>query len=357
MIRPYLPFIDWLKALGITLIVYGHVTGAWPLVSLPPVYGKQLGVALFVFATGYSLAGETRPRWYVVFRRLFELYLFGLGMAIVLSVFVYIKKGVINKSNYLPFLAGANVVFDFFPANPTTWYVGMYTHLLLLWAVVLRRFRVTWLILLLVAVVEVVVRAVLIEAAGGYVAYMTISNWMTVLLLGMYYAQRRVTRGCVPPPVALGCLILFLAGWVVIGARVPLDPTFPFMRISGQSGLVATLGVSTVVSVLYATATWLTFSAASHPAPAPVRFLARNTVIVFLVHMPVYYALLSPLEATVPDRTLRASIMLVVCLPMLAALSEGVNRLIQPTKLRGVVYLRLWPRNLSAGSAGSLVGS
>ena len=47
MARPYLPFVDWLKAFGVALIVFDHVAH-WMLPwATPPFYPKQLGVAMF----------------------------------------------------------------------------------------------------------------------------------------------------------------------------------------------------------------------------------------------------------------------------------------------------------------------
>src|SRR3954454_22974175 len=54
--RRLYPFVDWMKALGMTVIVYGHVTRAVPLTA--PIYPKQLGVAFFLFASGFTLARE-----------------------------------------------------------------------------------------------------------------------------------------------------------------------------------------------------------------------------------------------------------------------------------------------------------
>jgi peptidoglycan/LPS O-acetylase OafA/YrhL len=90
--REYVPFIDWLKCLGMLIIVYGHVAGWAPLATLPPIMSKQFGVALFMFTIGYALVRETRSRWRVAFNRLFEIYLFGLGLALILSVATYTRR-------------------------------------------------------------------------------------------------------------------------------------------------------------------------------------------------------------------------------------------------------------------------
>ena len=39
--------VDWLKCVGMLVIVYGHVAGWAPLAALAPIYSKQLVVAVF----------------------------------------------------------------------------------------------------------------------------------------------------------------------------------------------------------------------------------------------------------------------------------------------------------------------
>src|SRR3954463_14475082 len=77
--RRLYPFVDWMKALGMTVIVYGHVTRAVPLT--PPIYPKQFGVALFLFASGFTLARDRRPVVQAVFKRLFQTWLFAFVLA------------------------------------------------------------------------------------------------------------------------------------------------------------------------------------------------------------------------------------------------------------------------------------
>lgn len=346
MTRSYLPFLDWLKALGMTVIVYGHVTGSWPLVLLPPINSKQLGVALFMFVTGYSLAGERGDRWKIVFKRLFEICVLGILVAAVVSAMALATGNRPQLSNYYPFLGGVNVLMDHFPANPTTWYVGTYLHLIVVWAVALRRLRVTTALLVAVLIGEIVIRAVLMQWAGNYIAYMLLPNWATAFLLGVWYGQQQRTSTSLSGLSALAALIVFFAVWVPISHRLPLDDSFPFMRpLSGS--ILGLIGVSALVSMLYVGVTWLAFAVTSRSqAPAAVRFIARNTLIVFLAHMPVYYLLVSEFAARIPNRSLRATLFMIICLPGLALVSEGVRYLIRPRELRLSVAARLWPKHV-----------
>ena len=138
----YVPSIDWLKAIGITLIVFGHLAHGAVAGLVPPIYPKQFGVAMFLYASAYGLARERRASWRAVANRLFEMFLFGVAIAVLLSGLGYLLEGDIRESNYLPFVGGVNVVLDYFPANPTTWFIGMYLQILVLWALVMRQVRI-----------------------------------------------------------------------------------------------------------------------------------------------------------------------------------------------------------------------
>ena len=62
------------------VIVYGHTAGNNVVHTTDPFNPKQLGVAFFVFATGFSLAHEQRPPLRTLYNRLFERLLFRAGI-------------------------------------------------------------------------------------------------------------------------------------------------------------------------------------------------------------------------------------------------------------------------------------
>ena len=343
----FIGVVDWFKCLGMLVIVYGHLVGWGPLASLPPIYSKQLGVALFLFIAGYSLSQETRERHRVLFNRLFEVYVWAGALALSLSVFTYLSEGRLQLSNYAPLAGGINVVFNFFPANPTTWYLGTYLHILLLWALVLYRVQVSLQVLLGSLVIEVLARAFLIEAAGRFVAYMALTNWSTVFLLGLWYGQqrRRAWTNALPDYAAVAAglaLIALLVGWTRVSAQVPFQLAFPFMSLSVPNPTAGLLMTSAAVSAAYLSVTWLAFHAiAPFPAPRPVRFVARNTLIIFLGHMPVLFALTPLLSRLELSRGLLSVVLTTICLPGLGMLSEVLRRTLQMRRLRDRVYRRL----------------
>jgi hypothetical protein len=323
------------------LIVYGHTAAGTTIVLTPPVYLKQFGVTMFLFATAFTLARETRPSSVVVFNRLFRMFLYAGSFALVLTaVSAFAGEGPL-LSNYLPLLGGANVFFDNFPANPTTWYVGTYLHFLLLWALVLRRVNVRpWLVVAACLAIEIPVRMLLITVGGGYVAYMALTNWITVFLFGLWMGasgSQRLRAG--GGWIYVSALLVWLAASAFAWrAFINPSPTFPFQSIEG-GGVLDLLLISASASLLYFGVTWFAFQAARRtPAPFPVRFISQNSLIIFILHMPLVTALHPWLVSLGFGYWQRELIQLLVMLPGLALVSEFLNAVVMPDVLRD----RIW---------------
>jgi peptidoglycan/LPS O-acetylase OafA/YrhL len=343
-----LPFIDWMKCLGMALIVLGHVGAGWVIHLTPPFNPKQLGVAFFLFATGYSLARERRPWSEVLPRRLFEVYLYGIAFALLMSAIDWVRISNLDESNYLPFLFGINIALNDFPANPTTWYIGTYIHVLVIWALALRSLRPRPWMLIPVALAEILIRSYLMEAVGPYAAYMLVTNWATVFLLGLIHGHRTPES---PPRATHLVLPLVVVGLLVVWPRIarPLlhpAPSFPFERFRTGSTLVDLGVTSAAVTLLYTAYTWSTYRITSRLWDwAPVRFFARNTLFIFIAHMPVYYALQPPLASRI-GRNPAVVILFLVCFIGLALVSEVIHRVLRPTVLRDRVLASGWLRGL-----------
>jgi len=199
---------------------------------------------------------------------------------------------------------------------------------------------VSALVLAAAVLVEIACRVLLLGTAGAFVAYMALTNWIAVFLTGMWLGQHRdgAAAGAHRSRVAAGALIVFVAGWIAITARMPFDDGFPFMQLGTSAGFAAQLIVSVMVSVLYLAVTWLVFCVVRPlPAPAPVRFVARNTLIIFLGHMPLYYALWPTLARSSGGRAVHALEMFVICVAGLGMLSEALRAIVRPRVLRAAL--------------------
>jgi hypothetical protein len=328
-----------MKFLGIAVIVYGHLAQPTILYTVPPIYPKQLGVAFFVFAMGFSLAREHRPSRQVVFNRLFEMCLFGLALAVLLSVERYMTEGRLSLSNYAPFVLGFNVLLPYFPANPTTWYVGTYLHLLVVWALV-RNARFGPAALAMVLVAEVIVRTIVLGIAGPYVAYMILFNWATVFMLGMWYGRMKgsgsAAQGSLLPYLAM--LVALAVAWPLFANRVPANDDFPFRLLQVGSGGVNLAATSASISFIYVAYTWCVFQVTRRmPDARLVAFFARNTLLVFLAHMPIYAWMLRQ-RFWPQSYPVRIAIEFFICFVLLAIVSELLLRLVKPKELRVRAY-------------------
>lgn len=345
-------FIDWMKAVGMILIVIGHVVGSpeahFNSVSAP-IYSKQLGVAFFVFVAGWGLAQNHKPRFEEAFNRLFPMLLYGAACAVLMSAIKWVNLHDLAESNYLPLILGVNVFFNYFPANPTTWYIGMYLHLILLWWwLAPGRVPMWWLPMVVLG--EIAVRAYFLEIGRPFTGYMMVSNWLTVFLLG--YMLSHILRGQ-GDAAAMGTVstlvrgILMAAGWLVLlvawqQSALPFnfDDSFP-TRLPAD-GATPVVWVSVLVTGVYAINTLIAFALFRHwRTPSLIRFIARNTLLIFILHMPLIYALAGRIYPWFePDWQKKLAMVLIVFV-VLGLLSEIVSRLVPIKRLQNAVWDRV----------------
>jgi hypothetical protein len=285
-------FIDLMKAVGMFLIIYGHVVGD-PLnlynQVTQPVHTKQIGVAFFVFLTGWGLANDTRDPLRTVYNRIFPFFFYGILFSIFISILFYFLKGDTNPSNYLPYMLGINVFLNYFPANPTTWYIGTYLHILLFWLFFMKGRPVKLGHIALAFVVENVVRSIFMYYHQDFIAYMLLPNWLTVFLLGMYlHEQRQRAYSHVVLLLIVGWLLVF-AGATYLANSIGFDDEFPFRNIQNGPGYAFILE-SLGISVTYIVHTLFFFAIARYlPGASLISFFARATLLTVIFHMPIVF--------------------------------------------------------------------
>jgi Acyltransferase family len=344
MSRPHIHFIDWMKSIGMFLIVFGHAAGGSIMPLTPPIYGKQLGVAFFIFVIGWGLARESRDRIQVVYNRLFPVFLFGLGFAMLMSAVVFATQRDLNESNYLPFLFGVNVLLNDFPANPTTWFIGTYIHIVLLWALVFHETRVRLWMIGCSFVGEILFRAVMLDTGALFRTYMMLPNWVSVFLLGMYMCDRVDETKRETLPLYVFGLATLLIAWTLGMRQVALDGVFPTRNFIGMGGWGAALVRSACITFLYVSYTWLIFEITRRlPGYALIAFFSRHTLFIFIAHMPLLFALQQLLPTFIPNYWLRISLSVLVLYPGLAIVSEIIMRVLHPEKFRDALWVLLRP--------------
>lgn len=330
-----------MKALGMLLIVTGHLIGdpfnIFNSVS-QPIYTKQLGVAFFVFITGWSLANEKRQGFKVVYNRVFPVYFYGFLFALLLSSIFFMLGRDINESNYLPFILGANVLMNDFPANPTTWYIGTYLHLIILWFFFIRGKEITKHHILAAFVVENITRCILLAMNKNMIAYMLLPNWLTVFMLGMYLRNMRDAEW--NPKV-----LFLLAGWAAILVLwsspynvLVFDKAFPFRNLEFEAAWRLPVQ-SLLISTLYVISTVIVFEFVRRlPKLRIISFFARNTLLIFIVHMPVIYAFSADIYALFDSIVIRKLVLLLLLYVGIAFISEQIQKAIDIKKVGNKIW-------------------
>lgn len=348
-------FIDWMKTIGMFLIVTGHVIGgpfaAFNQIS-QPAYTKQLGVAFFVFIAGWGLANVTKPSLFTVYKRLYAIFAYGILFAIFFSAYYYLTKGELQLSNYSPFVFGANVLFNNFPANPTTWYIGTYFHIVLFWFVFLRKLTVSPMVLIGAFLTENIIRIALLAMELNFVAYMLFPNWLTVFMLGQYLHN---TKDNPSPKVAL----MFAFAWGIVAVTwsnimpvFSIGEGFPQRQVGNGNGLNLIIQ-SLLISIVYLLSTWLFFELTRRlPSSRVVQFLSRNTIIVFIIHIPIIFDFHSTWYRILRDTPLfewrqESLILLVYILTMLV--SEIITKVMNLERWKGPLWNVVSPALVKLG--------
>lgn len=334
-------FIDWMKAIGMFLIVFGHFFGDPYNQFTQPIYPKQIGVALFVFIMGWGLGKESKPRWQVAYNRVFPMYFWGTVIALFISAVSFIVINEWSVSNYAPLLLGVNVGLNNFPSNPTTWFIGTYIHIVLLWALVLYRVKVSPIMLITSLIFEILVRATLIEYDRLFTAYMVLPNWLTIFLLGMYMCNKKDSTDKTNLLYLVTGWGLFLGLWALVGNYLEVNNRFPLTRgLHYNNTIPSSVFISILVSALYIGHSLFFVSVFSKiKASRLVRFFSRNTIIVFIAHMP-FYAVAAPIASLIIPNGWGKRLLIVLLMYVgLSLLSELLSKIIRINLLRD----RLWP--------------
>lgn len=337
-------FIDWMKATGMFFIVFGHVVGTPFNQFTQPIYPKQLGVAFFIFVAAWSLANDSKPGLRVLYNRLFPVYCFGIFFSIFLSCLFLFVKNDTNPSNYLPFFFGANVFFNNFPANPTTWYIGTYLHLLLFWFFFLRGKTIKTRHVLYMLLCEICIRSLFLASGKSFIAYMLLPNWGTIFLLGLLSANKydKSTPTNLYPLIGLWLTVFSL--WALLTNGIGFDTSFPF-RNTLNSYTFSILAQSILITLVYCLHTILFFTLARRLPRLPmIAFFSRNTLIIFIAHMPILYGTSSFIYSLFEPTWLKKTILIIFLYVGLAAVSEVISKVIDIKNLRDKTWSIITPK-------------
>ena len=337
-------FIDLMKAVGMLLIIFGHIIGDpsnFYNQIAQPVHTKQIGVAFFVFITGWGLANDTKPPLNAVYNRIFAFYFYGILFAIFLSILFIFLKNDTNPSNYLPFFFGINVFFNNFPANPTTWYIGTYLHILFFWYFFIQGKDIGKRHLLMAFIFENVVRCIFMALDKDFIAYMLLPNWLTIFLLGMYLHKKRQEATTPKVFILILAWLCVITIWTYLTKFIGFDGAFPFRNMTSEFSMALPLE-SILISATYIINTLFFFEIARRlPGFSLVSFLARATLITVIVHMPIVYGAHAQFYSLFESKMIARLTFIFVLYFGIAIFSEVLQRFIDIKSLREKSWLLL----------------
>jgi hypothetical protein len=169
---------------------------------------------------------------------------------------------------------------------------------------------------------------------------MLLFNWTAVFLLGMWYGRAHSAASRTPGTLiaTLTLLVGLAVLWPLLANRIPANTDFPFRLLHVGGGWADFATTSATISFVYLAYTWCVFQVTRRlPDARLVAFFARNTLLVFLAHMPIYaWMLRQPFWPR--NYATRIAIQFFICFVLLAIASEFVVRLINPKALRTRAY-------------------
>ena len=137
-------------------------------------------------------------------------------------------------------------------------------------------------------------------------------------------------------------MIGLIGFWMSFTGRINIENNFPFRIITSSNRMLSLLVTSTVISGLYTTITLLTFRITMGLWDLVfIRFLARNTLFVFIIHMPLVYLLTPIYYPLVPSLILRIPISLTLFFLIPAVISEILFKWIDLKHMRNILFQKV----------------
>jgi hypothetical protein len=125
---------------------------------------------------------------------------------------------------------------------------------------------------------------------NSFIAYMLLPNWLTIFMVGSYLHKKKDTYW---QPKTIYLIIIWLTAlglWVSPLNNLPWDKSFPFRALLSNE-IWAIPFRSLLISIVYLGNTFIFFEIFRRlPKLNIVAFFARNSLITFIIHMPLIYA-------------------------------------------------------------------
>jgi hypothetical protein len=194
----------------------------------------------------------------------------------------------------------------------------------------------------LVLFFEIAIRTVFIEFARLFTGYMLITNWLTVFLLGMYMHQQKDNHNNLKAMLVVLLWAVLLFTWASVINLFYLTNSFPFRVTAVDSTLISSIVISIAITFVYLGNTLLAVKCFSRiPSNKVVRFFSRNTIFIFIGHMPLYDVAEPIARIFVESGWGKRAIIVFIMYVGLAFVSELLHKLVDINKLKTSVWNRI----------------
>lgn len=184
---------------------------------------------------------------------------------------------------------------------------------------------------------EICLRSLLLVSGKSFVAYMLLPNWGTIFLLGFLLAKIKdvsTPSGLYP---YIGLWFTVFALWAAATNNIGFDASFPFRNMLNPfySLAFSSFAQSIFITFVYCMHTILFFAIARRlPRLTLISFFSRNTLIIFIAHMPVIYGTSSFIYSLFEPVWLKKIILILLLYVGLAIVSEIISKVLDVKKLR-----------------------
>jgi hypothetical protein len=174
-----------------------------------------------------------------------------------------------------------------------------------------------------------------------FTGYMLITNWLTVFLLGMYMHHQKDNHNNIKALLVILLWIILLFTWASLLNPLNITKSFPFRLPAEHATLISSIALSVAISFVYLSNTLLAVNFFSRiPANRLVRFFSRNTIFIFIGHMPLYEIAEPIARIFVESGWGKRAIVVFIMYVGLAILSESLHKLLNLNKYKTMLWQR-----------------
>jgi hypothetical protein len=183
--------------------------------------------------------------------------------------------------------------------------------------------------LLIAIIAEISIRAFLLYLDKDFIAYMFLHNWLTVFILGGYLFQKKDTHWQPKTVILVLAWLIAVALWASPLNTLISPNSFPFRDLMTNEGWAPILR-SCLISIIYVVNTYVFFEIFRRlPKSKVIEFFARNSLITFIIHMPLIYGFNKEVFSYFDASWLQQLALIIIIFVSSAIISEFIQKFVK----------------------------